>query len=159
MIAVKVRGKSHPYPGARSLAADKGKMRVKGEDGAEFGFPLSIYNAYRFVEFPEGHESATIDLEVTPGIGRKVELVGPDGRPVTGASAMGLTNDPFASTVIDGRHVRGQRAAARRVAPGRNPARGPRPGRLGHRCRLRSHGPAADHQARPLRHHRGPPDR
>jgi RNA polymerase sigma factor (sigma-70 family) len=102
MIAVKVRGKSHPYPGARLAPADKGKMVVQGEDGATFGFPLSVYNAYRFVEFPEGVESATVNLEVVPGISRKVELVGPDGRPVSGAIAMGLTNDPFASAVIDG---------------------------------------------------------
>ncbi len=102
MIAVKARGKSVPYLGARLAAADKGKLQIRGEDGSQFGIPLSIYHAYRLVEFAEGTESATLDLEVTPGISRKLELVGPDGRPVTGASAMGLTTDPFASSTIDG---------------------------------------------------------
>ena len=101
MIAVKGRGTSIPYPGARLLPADKGKLQVKGEDGSEFGVPLSMYQAYRFVDYAEGTESATLDLEVTSGIARKVELVGPSGRPATGASAMGLTTDPFASTTID----------------------------------------------------------
>jgi RNA polymerase sigma factor (sigma-70 family) len=102
MIAVKVSGTSHPYPGARLAPADKGNILVKGEDGAQFGFPLSFYNTYRFVEFPAGVESATIDLEVTPGISRKVELIGPDGQPVTGARALGLSSDPFGSAVIEG---------------------------------------------------------
>ncbi len=102
MIAVKARGKSVPYPGSRLAAADKGKLQIKGEDGSQFGIPLSIYHAYRFVDFAEGTESATFAMEVTPGISRKVELVGPIGRPVTGASAMGLTTDPFASATIDG---------------------------------------------------------
>jgi hypothetical protein len=102
MIAVKARGNSHPYPAARLAQADKGKMVVKGENGAEFGFPLSMYNAYRFVEFPEGMESAIVDLEVKPGISRRVELVGPDGRPVSGASVMGLTNDLFGSASVEG---------------------------------------------------------
>jgi RNA polymerase sigma factor (sigma-70 family) len=102
MIAVKARGKSLPYPGVRLVPADKGKFQIKGEDGSEVGIPLSIYHAYRFVEYAEGTGSATLDLEVTPGIARKVELVGPSGRPVTGASAMGLTTDKFASTTIDG---------------------------------------------------------
>jgi RNA polymerase sigma factor (sigma-70 family) len=126
MIAVKVRGKSHPYPGARLAPTDKGKMVVKGEDGVQFGFPLSIYNAYRFVEFPEGVESATVDLEVMPGISRSVELVSPDGRPVSGASAMGLTNDPFASAVIEGTtfEVNGLRPEESRVIEIRHEGQG-----------------------------------
>jgi RNA polymerase sigma factor (sigma-70 family) len=102
MIAVKAFGNSLPYPGARLVPADKGKLQIKGEDGSEFGIPLSIYHAYRLVDYAEGTESATLDLEVTSGITRKVELVDPSGRPVTGASAMGLTTDKFASTTTDG---------------------------------------------------------
>ena len=102
MIAVKAFGNSLPYPGARLVPADKGKLQIKGEDGSEFGIPLSIYQAYRFVDYAEGTESATLDLEVTSGISRKVELVGPSGRPVTGASGIGLTTDKFASTTTDG---------------------------------------------------------
>ena len=102
MIAVKVRGKSNPYPPARLAPADQGKLVVKGEDGSRFGIPLSLYNAYRFVEFPDGVASATVDLEVTPGLTRKGELVGPDGRPVAGAKALGLTTDYFAATSLEG---------------------------------------------------------
>jgi hypothetical protein len=102
MIAAKVRSKSHPYPAARLAPADKGKLVVKGEDGAEFGIPLSNFNAYRFVEFPNGVASATVDLEVTPGLTRKGEVVGPDGRPVAGAKAHGLITDQFASATLEG---------------------------------------------------------
>ena len=93
MIAVKARGKSPPYPGTRLAPADKGKLDV---------FDLFIYHAYRIVDYPEGTDSATLDLEVTPGITRKVELVGPNGQPVTRASAMGLTTSPFDSATIEG---------------------------------------------------------
>jgi RNA polymerase sigma factor (sigma-70 family) len=102
MIAVKARGKLVPYPGARLAPADKGKLQIKGEGGSRFGIPLSLYHAYRIVDFAEGTESATVDMEATSGIFRKVELVGPADRPVTGASAMGLTTDPFAAATIDG---------------------------------------------------------
>jgi hypothetical protein len=74
----------------------------RGEDGSRFGIDLAIYHAYRFVDFPGGTESAFLDLEVAPVAAHKVELVGPTGQPVPGASAMGLTTDPFASTTISG---------------------------------------------------------
>ena len=102
MIAVKARGKSLPYPGAQLNPADKGKMQIKGEDGSQFGVDLSIHHAHAFVDFPDGTEVATLDLEVMPVAAHKVELVGPTGQPVIGASAMGLTTDPFASSTIEG---------------------------------------------------------
>ncbi len=102
MIAVKARGKSLPYPGAQLKPADKRKLQIKGEDGSQFGIDLSIHHAYEFVDFPEGAKSANLDLEVRPVPTHKVELVGPSGQPVTGASAMGVTTDPFASTTIEG---------------------------------------------------------
>jgi hypothetical protein len=102
MIGVKVRGKSHPYLAARLAPSDKGKLVVRGEDGSQLGIPLSHFNAYRFVEFPDGVASATVDLEVSPGITRKGELIDPDGRPVAGAKAHGLTTDPFGSTTLEG---------------------------------------------------------
>ena len=77
-------------------------MQIKGEDGSQFGVDLSIHHAYAFVDFPDGAEVATLDLEVTPVAAHKVELVGPTGQPVIGASAMGMTTDPFASTTIEG---------------------------------------------------------
>ncbi len=102
LIVAKARGRAHPYPPARLAPADKGKLVVRGEDGAEFGFDLSLYNAYRIVEIAEGTEAIAVDLEASPGLTVKAELVGPDGRPVAGAKAMGLTSDPFASASIEG---------------------------------------------------------
>jgi RNA polymerase sigma factor (sigma-70 family) len=126
MIAVKVQGRSHGYPGARLALADKGKIRIRGEDGAQFGFPLSFYNAYRFVEFPAGVESATVDLEVTLGTSRQVDLIGPDGRPVSGARAMGVTSDPFGSAAIEGAtfQVNGLRPEESRLVEVRHEGRG-----------------------------------
>ena len=105
MIAVKARGKSPRYPGARLTPADKGKLEIKGGDASRFGYDLFIYHAYRMVEYPDGTDSATLDLEVTPGVSRKLELVGPNGQPVTGASAMGLTTSPFDSATLEGASI------------------------------------------------------
>jgi RNA polymerase sigma factor (sigma-70 family) len=126
LIALKVRRKSHPYPAARLAAADKGKIPIRGEDGAAQGFPLSMYHAYRLVDFPAGLESATVDLEVTAGMSRKVDLTGPGGRPVTGARVMGVTNDPFASLVIDGAtfEVKGLEPGERRLVEIRHESQG-----------------------------------
>ncbi len=126
MIAIKARGKSLPYPGARLVPADKGKLQVKGEDGSDFGIPLSIYQAYRFVDYAEGTESATSTLEVTSGISRKVELVGPSGwLPRDRGVGDGVRpTDKFASTTIDGARFDVQGIAARRDAPGRDPHEG-----------------------------------
>ncbi len=102
IVVVKVAGTSHRYPGARLAAVDKGKLVVQGEDGAEFGFPLSMYHAYRFVKFPAETESATIDLEVTASVPRKGKLVDPEDQPVENALALGLVSDRFASSTLKG---------------------------------------------------------
>src|SRR5262249_21086906 len=50
--------------------------------------------SYRVFDAKVGDKPLTLDIELDPG--RKVEglLVGPDGKPVTGAVAFGLTHSP-----------------------------------------------------------------
>jgi len=102
LIAVRVAGKSHPYRSARLGPADKGKLAVQGEAGSMTGFLLAIFHAYRLVNFPEGTESATLDLEAAPGISRKGEVMGPSGQAVAGASALGLFTDRYTSSSLEG---------------------------------------------------------
>ncbi len=102
MIVAQVRGRSAPYAAAHLAAGDRGKGIEDAADAPEeLGFPFSHFHAYRFVEIDEGAETVTIDLELTPGIIRKGELHGPDGRPVTGAKALGLTANRFATEPVE----------------------------------------------------------
>ena len=102
LIVAQVRGRSAPYAAAHLAAGDRGKGIEDAADAPEeLGFPFSHFHAYRFVEIDEGAETVTIDLELTPGIIRKGELHGPDGRPVTGAKALGLTANRFATESVE----------------------------------------------------------
>ena len=84
MIYAKVRGKDTIYSRARLRKADKGKGLGGQGDGETYTFGLSSYHAYKFVDVPAGAELLTVDLELTRGLTRKGQLVGPDGQPVTG---------------------------------------------------------------------------
>ncbi len=55
-------------------------------------FPLSGSHTYQFIKVPAGTESFPVDLELTRGDSRKGTLIGPTGKPVTGARAYGLTS-------------------------------------------------------------------
>ncbi|WP_422928231.1 sigma-70 family RNA polymerase sigma factor [Singulisphaera sp. PoT] len=99
-IILKASGK-HPYPTAKLSAADKAKLAPSGADQF-LNDPLRFTNAYRLVDFAEGTKSATVDIRVTPGNSLQVNVVGPDGRAVEGASVHGLNSDVFSATKLQG---------------------------------------------------------
>ena len=160
LIVAQLRGRSAPYAAAHLAPGDRGKgIEDAADDPEERGFPFSHFHAYRFVEIPEGTETVSIDLELTPSIIIKGELHGPDGRPVTGVKALGLTANRFATESVETAtfDVLGLSPGAN--APRRIPARTSRLGRLGHRLGLRSGGPTAGRPARRLWLHCGPTPR
>jgi RNA polymerase sigma factor (sigma-70 family) len=54
-------------------------------------FLLHGVNAYRVVEVPADAKSVTCDIQVDPGLSVTGTVLGPDGKPLTGALAKGLT--------------------------------------------------------------------
>ena len=90
-----------------------------GETGSTTGYLhawLVGHHTYRFIDVPAGAGPVAVDLELTRGLSRAGRLTGPDGRPVVGASAYGLS----AATGGDGLPD-----ARRRYLRGRGPGAGP----------------------------------
>ena len=83
-----VSTKDDPYACARLKAEDRGKGIGGFGDGEIYQFCLSGSHTYRFIKVPAGTESFPVDLELTRGDSRKGALIGPNGKPVTGARAM-----------------------------------------------------------------------
>src|SRR5262249_24812386 len=85
------------YLPATITATDRNRPEhFRTSDGVE-GFrrsPLSsdhpLFNAYRLIAPPAGAEAFSCDLGLVRGKAVMLKLVGPDGRPVTGAAATGL---------------------------------------------------------------------
>ena len=111
---------------------------------------LSPCHAYRIVDVPADADNFAIDLELTRGASRKGRLVDPDGKPVVGAQAYGLSPNWEVKTLDDAtfeavglepgnprsvsfmhkeRRLAGAVAARARRRPGRGPTRAVRRGR------------------------------
>jgi RNA polymerase sigma factor (sigma-70 family) len=92
------RGGEKQYPVARIRAADRGKPYLQTRSGpgdlfitAEGAYnPLSSYHDYRVIDVPVGGEKLTVDLQLDPGQTVTGKVVGPDGKPVKGATVSGL---------------------------------------------------------------------
>ncbi len=80
-------GTYNPYVCARLKAADRGK----GIDGHSYTNWLSGSHTYGLIDVPAGAGRVAVDLELTRGLSRAGRLTGPDGRPVVGAVAHGLS--------------------------------------------------------------------
>jgi len=93
LVAVNVRGRNASYTRARLDPADKGKGIGSFEDGETLRFPMDAYNAYKFIDVPADAKDFAVTLEANPGPTRRGRLVDPDGKPVVGAQAYGLTGD------------------------------------------------------------------
>ena len=84
-------GENLPYTRARLRKDDRGKG-VGGEtDDEPLRIILSPCHTYRIVDVPADADNFAIDLELTRGASRKGRLVDPDGKPVVGAQAYGLS--------------------------------------------------------------------
>jgi hypothetical protein len=58
------------------------------------GMYADLFHSYRVIDSADTRKVLTIDIELDPGRTLKGKLVGPDGKPVAGALAIGLTHDP-----------------------------------------------------------------
>ena len=98
MICAVVRGKDLPYSRARLRPADKGKGIGGPEDGETIQIPLGFFDVYQMIDIPADAESFPVELVLTRGETRKGKLVGPTGKPVTGAQCYGYggTTRPWA---------------------------------------------------------------
>ena len=91
-----VDGKDDPYVCARLKAAD----REKGIDDEDANLLIG-FHTYRFINVPAGAGPVAVDLELTRGLSRAGRLTGPDGRPVVGAVAYGLSGRRGISQTLD----------------------------------------------------------
>ena len=125
MIAVKARGKSLPYPGARLNPADKGKFQIKGEDGSQFGIDLVDPSRLRICRLPRGNRVATLDMEVTPVSRSSSRTCRPERTARDRSVGHGPDHGPIRVDDHRGLQFRRLRIATRRNASCRNPARRP----------------------------------
>ena len=86
--AAAVEGTVDPYVAAHLKAADRSKNTI--EDRL-YPHKLVGHHTYRFIDVPAGSGRVTVDLELTRGPSRAGRLTGPDGLPVVGALAYGLS--------------------------------------------------------------------
>jgi RNA polymerase sigma factor (sigma-70 family) len=101
------------YPGRGAIFASAGrgnppylKARLDPEDERKGYYPLGkgdpnngflhIVNGYRVLDTDRTDRPLTFDVEVSRGRDLRGKLLGPDGKPVTGATANGLTFDASA---------------------------------------------------------------
>ena len=78
------RAREVPYTCARLSKADKEKVDAVVER------LLPGFNACKIIDVPDTAEPFTVDLKLTRGRSRRGRVVGPDGKPVTGAQCDGL---------------------------------------------------------------------
>lgn len=126
IVVVKLRAKPNRYPEAELTPADRATLSEKGRGGLPPVVSLSLNNAYRLVDIPEGSGPVTIDMTVTPTPVVEGELIFPGGKLTSGVKAMGLTIDPFPSATITGPHfeVLGMRPGQERFVEFRQEALG-----------------------------------
>ena len=86
MFAAALRGRERLYTRAHLSDSD----RAKGLGIVADRFPLEIYNAYTVVDVPDTSEPFSIELRLSRGLTGRGRVVGPDGKPVTGAHCYGL---------------------------------------------------------------------
>ncbi len=86
--AAAVEGTVDPYVAAHLKAADRKNNTL--EDRV-FSHKIVGQHAYRLIEVPAGSGPMAVDLELTRGQSHAGRLIGPDGLPVLGAEASGLS--------------------------------------------------------------------
>jgi RNA polymerase sigma factor (sigma-70 family) len=92
--AAAVEGKDDPYVAARLKAAD----RTNPRNDSAYTFRLVGHHSYRMIDVPAGGGPVALELELTRGLSRAGRLIGPDGLPVVGAFAYGLSARDWSGT-------------------------------------------------------------
>jgi RNA polymerase sigma factor (sigma-70 family) len=89
------------------LPADekKGYTLRKGKDPLAIGW-LTIMQGYRIIDPEPTDQVLQVEIELDPGRTIKGSLVGPDGKPVTGAVAYGLRYNPIYQASVGGYSLR-----------------------------------------------------
>jgi RNA polymerase sigma factor (sigma-70 family) len=93
--AAAVEEKDDPYVAAHLKAADR---RNNTLEDRLYSHEVVGHHTYRFIDVPAGSGPLAVDLELTPGPSRAGRLTGPDGRPVVGALAYGLSARDWSGT-------------------------------------------------------------
>jgi RNA polymerase sigma factor (sigma-70 family) len=98
IITVQVHsGGGMPYPPARIRAEDRGKPYLKKHPrhgdmlitSINAYIPLSSCHDYRLIDPPAGAEKLSVDIQLDPGKTVAGKVVGPDGKPLGGATVAG----------------------------------------------------------------------
>jgi RNA polymerase sigma factor (sigma-70 family) len=90
-----VEGKDDPYVAAHLKGADRRKSVIEER---LYLHKLVGHHSYRFIDVPAGSGPLAVDLELTRGQSRAGRLTGPDGLPVVGALAYGLSARDWSGT-------------------------------------------------------------
>ena len=93
--AAAVEGTVDPYVAAHLKAADR---RNNTLEDRVFSHEVVGHHTYRFIDVPAGSGPLAVDLELTRGPSRAGRLTGPDGLPVVGAEAYGLSACDWSGT-------------------------------------------------------------
>ncbi len=93
--AAAVEGTVDPYFAAHLKAADR---RNNALEDRIYSHKVVGHHAYRFIDVPAGSGPLAVDLELTRGPSRAGRLTGPEGRPVVGAEAYGLSACDWSGT-------------------------------------------------------------
>ncbi|HZW33872.1 MAG TPA: sigma-70 family RNA polymerase sigma factor [Isosphaeraceae bacterium] len=92
--AAAVEEKDDPYVAAHLKAVDRKNRR----DEKIYTHQLVGFHTYRFIDVSAGAGPVVVDLELTRGLSRAGRLIGPDGLPVGGAAAYGLSARDWSGT-------------------------------------------------------------
>src|SRR5262249_35025047 len=83
-------GGPHPYLKARLDPADAKKGHYPAGKGDPVNHFLGVFNTYRRLDLAATDKPVTFDLFLDPGRTLAGPLLGPDGKPVSGATGYGL---------------------------------------------------------------------
>jgi RNA polymerase sigma factor (sigma-70 family) len=89
LLVVILQGNMGRYLPDRIDPADLAK--TQGDHHMEFA---KLFGIYRLIDPKEGDKPLVVDIEVDPGRKASGSLIGPDGKPVNGATAYGLHHHP-----------------------------------------------------------------
>ena len=131
-------GTVDPYVAAHLKATDR---KINTLEDRVFSHKIVGQHAYRLIDVPVGSGPIAVELELNRGPSRKGRLIGPDGLPVVGALAYGLSACDWSGTGrVPGarrRYLRDRGSGAGLSATARLHAQGPQAGRSGRAQRRR----------------------
>lgn len=91
-----------PFLHAAVSKADREKLKITDSPGLREGIPtarggitpLSLYVAARYIDYAEGSQAEPLEITLDRGKTLDVEIVDPEGQPVSGATIAGIDDTP-----------------------------------------------------------------